>query len=376
MGGIDPDRVLQVIEWLEADYQRQGHLSLDDVLRVVERAKLTPLEALEVQDGVAPLLGEEDIAPAIPDDRGAEEEARVAVRSLLSPDEEVTLKRRVSAGDRARALLNEGQDDSSGALHRQVQEGRLALERYVGANQGLVGTIAARYARLSGLSRADLHQEGNLGLLRAIERFDPDRGFRFSTYAVHWIRQSITRALADRGRLIRIPVHANELVFKIRRAGRKLTWELGRKPTVEEIAAQVGIDVATATALLDISRSPVSLDSSRDEEGEGLVAAIPSAIPSPERLLVSRDSRELVHRTVNDLPVRERDIMTKRFGLDGQEPRTLEQIGEVYGVTRERIRQIESKVLKRLAKKDVLRQLDSTPPPDRRSPEEDEEEDE
>ncbi|MFO3796314.1 MAG: RNA polymerase sigma factor RpoD/SigA, partial [Anaerolineales bacterium] len=232
-----------------------------------------------------------------------------------------------------------------------IEEGLRAREHLIKANMRLVVSIARRYQG-SGLPLLDLIQEGNLGLMRAIEKYDPHRGFRFSTYATWWIRQSIGRAIATQGRTIRLPVHINDQVRNLYRIIYELEQKLGREPTFEEIAKASSLDVRKVRWLIKISWMPLSLDAplkDDDEEENDLARYIEDQnAPSPMQSAYHSMLREKLEEILATLPAREAHILRLRFGLETGEPCTLEELGRRFGLSRERVRQLESSALRRL----------------------------
>ncbi len=219
-----------------------------------------------------------------------------------------------------------------------------ARDRMIRSNLRLVVKIAKDYSNY-GLPLADLIAEGNVGLMKAVERFHPDKGAKFSTYGAWWIKQCIKRALANQGKTIRMPVHAIEKVSKLRRVHTQLFEELGREPTIEEIAAEADIDPAKAAMLLEAAIRPVSLDAPVGQDGDGashgeLIADVSATAPDHE--LFHQDLLDRLDQLMEPLDKRERNIIIKRFGLNGTRSRTLEQVGKEFGVTRERIRQLQN----------------------------------
>ncbi|WP_073952020.1 RNA polymerase sigma factor [Streptomyces kebangsaanensis] len=271
---------------------------------------------------------------------------------LLTAAEEVDLARRVEAGLFAEEKLNNTPDlDSRLALDldRLVVMGRMAKRRLIEANLRLVVSVAKRYVG-RGLTMLDLVQEGNLGLIRAVEKFDYARGYKFSTYATWWIRQAMSRALADQARTIRVPVHVVELINRVVRVQRRMLQERGYEPTPAEVAAHLDLPPERVGEVLRLAQEPVSLHAPVGEEDDVALGDLiedgdaASPVESAAFLLL----REHLEAVLSTLGERERKVVQLRYGLADGRPRTLEEIGRIFGVTRERIRQIESKTLSKL----------------------------
>ncbi len=269
---------------------------------------------------------------------------------LLTAADEAELAQAIVEGQRAEALLaEEGQSPSDrDALVERVHAGKLARQRFIQCNLRLVVSVAKRY-QSAGLPLIDLVQEGNLGLMRAVEKFDHRKGFKFSTYATWWIRQAVTRAIADKGRTIRVPVHMAETVGQVQRSTGHLARALGREPTVEEIAAASGLPADKVVEAQRVAFDPVSLFASVGDDDAELVdfLADPTAELPAEAAMTSFEHREL-RSVLTLLNQREQRVLELRFGLDGRRPRTLDEVGKEFRVTRERVRQIEAKALSKL----------------------------
>jgi RNA polymerase primary sigma factor len=288
---------------------------------------------------------------------------RIGKVALLNAEEEVVLAKRIEVGLYAAERVREFEDstDSAGSagmlspqlrrdLRWMVRDGERAKNHLLEANLRLVVSLAKRYTG-RGVAFLDLIQEGNLGLIRAVEKFDYTKGFKFSTYATWWIRQAITRAMADQARTIRIPVHMVEVINTLARIQRELLQDLGREPTPEQLAHEMDITPAKVLEIQHYGREPISLDQTIGDEGSGSplgdFIADSEAVSADELVSFTllQDHLRAVLATLSD---REAGIVRLRFGLTDGRPRTLDEIGQVYGVTRERIRQIESKTMSKL----------------------------
>jgi RNA polymerase primary sigma factor len=270
---------------------------------------------------------------------------------LLDAAQEVDLAKDIEAGLYAEHLLEQGKlpdgyDEAD--LKAMVRRGETAKDRFIRANLRLVVSIARRYVR-SGMPMLDLIQEGNTGLVRAVEKFDYERGFKFSTYATWWIRQAITRAIADQARTIRVPVHMVETINKLARVQRQLHQELGREATVEELAREMGVEPERVAEIQRIAQEPVSLQAPIGEEDSDLgdfIEDTDAVVPMEAAAFIMLQDQ--LEQILDSLSGREQKIIQLRFGLTDGHPRTLEEVGREFGVTRERIRQIESKTLAKL----------------------------
>ena len=272
--------------------------------------------------------------------------------ALLSAEEEVELSKRIEAGVYAEHLLQTGAKMTR-AKKRDVKilakEGKAARAHLLEANLRLVVSLAKRYTN-RGMPLLDLIQEGNLGLIRAMEKFDYTKGFKFSTYATWWIRQAITRAMADQARTIRIPVHMVEVINKLARVQRQMLQDLGREPTPEELAVELDMTPEKVVEVQKYGREPISLHTPLGEDGDSefgdLIEDSEAVVPADAVSFTLL--QEQLHAVLDTLSEREAGVVSMRFGLTDGQPKTLDEIGKVYGVTRERIRQIESKTMSKL----------------------------
>ncbi len=272
--------------------------------------------------------------------------------ALLNAEQEVELAKRIEAGLFAEEKLNAG-DDLDPKLRRELwwiaQDGKNAKNHLLEANLRLVVSLAKRYTG-RGMLFLDLIQEGNLGLIRAVEKFDYTKGFKFSTYATWWIRQAITRAMADQARTIRIPVHMVEVINKLARVQRQMLQDLGREPTPEELAKELDMTPEKVVEVQKYGREPISLHTPLGEDGDSefgdLIEDSEAVVPADAVSFTLL--QEQLHSVLDTLSEREAGVVSMRFGLSDGQPKTLDEIGKVYGVTRERIRQIESKTMSKL----------------------------
>jgi RNA polymerase primary sigma factor len=366
-GPLSADQVTDLV----AMGRQRGGVTMADIAAVIDRLDLPP----DAVDGVLRLLADEgvELLDTIADDveelrRGDDADSgrraspgdlvRIYLREigrvpLLTAEDEVELAKSIEAGLFAEEKLR-GMPDFGPAraraddLEQLAADGMAAKQRLIEANLRLVVSIAKRYIG-RGLIFLDLIQEGNLGLIRAVEKFDYTKGYKFSTYATWWIRQAITRAIADQARTIRIPVHMVETINKLARVQRQLNQDLGREPTVAEIAAEMGIGPQRVAEIQRVAQEPVSLQSPIGEEDSDLGDFIEDAdavVPiEAAAFIMLQDQLEEILDTLGS---REQTIIQLRFGLTDGHPRTLEEVGREFGVTRERIRQIESKTLAKL----------------------------
>ena len=353
---LDPEKFEMVIDYLEQngidvlkisnDDDVDDDIILDDEDEVeVEKIDLSVPEGVSDEDPVRMYLKEIGKVP------------------LLSADEEIELAQNMEDGAVATEKINvlKGRIDGASeeekaeikqeikTLQRDVDKGADAKKRLAEANLRLVVSIAKRYVG-RGMLFLDLIQEGNLGLIKAVEKFDYKKGYKFSTYATWWIRQAITRAIADQARTIRIPVHMVETINKLIRVSRQLLQELGREPSPEEIAKEMNMPVERVREILKISQEPVSLETPIGEEEDSHLGDFikDDNVPVPADAAAFTLLKEQLEEVLGTLTEREQKVLTLRFGLEDGRARTLEEVGKEFNVTRERIRQIEAKALRKL----------------------------
>ncbi|CAM3016594.1 sigma-70, region 3 [Propionibacterium acidifaciens F0233] len=277
----------------------------------------------------------------------------IAKTPLLDAAEEVELARLIEAGQYAQAILRGDAETTSDATREELEtiaeEGEHAMQHFVRANLRLVVSVARKYGR-SQMPLLDLVQEGNTGLIRAVEKFDYAKGFKFSTYATWWVRQAISRGIAQQGRIVRLPVHVAEQVNQILAVRRNLERNLGREPEVAEIAEELGVEESKVVDLIRYSREHVSLDAPVEDDGDtslGDLIARETA-PGPDELVLDAEDRTRLEGMLSDLDERSADVMRRRYGLlDGRQAK-LADIGAVWGITAERVRQIERAALNQL----------------------------
>ncbi|HEY3229729.1 MAG TPA: sigma-70 family RNA polymerase sigma factor [Roseiflexaceae bacterium] len=344
---------------LEAFPQPEVHIAEVDQLYAALQAEGIHIVAAPAELAADRAIGAAEAPAEPPDlpDLAPDELVRLYLEEigrvpLLTVEQEVALTQQIGVGELARQRLDGGAYGSwqeRSDLERQHTLGCEARQHLIQANLRLVVSIAKKYTSYS-LTSMDLIQEGNIGLIRAVEKFDYTRGFKFSTYATWWIRQAITRALADQSRTIRLPVHVGDTIGRIIRAARRLQQSLQHEPTAEEIAAALGMSADKVRRTLTASLYPLSLELPVGEEGEGRMGDFiaDDQITPPDEAAARALLRTQVEEALQQLPERERKILQLRYGLNDGRYRTLEEVGVEFGLTRERIRQIEAGALRKL----------------------------
>ena len=368
-----------ILEYQEiSDFFKDMNLDaeqLESVLDFLEHNNVDVLRISEDDDDDEIILDDEEevevekIDLSVPDGVSVEDPVRMYLKEigkvpLLSAEEEIELAKKMEAGSVAeekisllKTRMEESEDDAEKdeikaeikELQKEVDWGDDAKKRLAEANLRLVVSIAKRYVG-RGMLFLDLIQEGNLGLIKAVEKFDYRKGYKFSTYATWWIRQAIPRAIADQARTIRIPVHMVETINKLIRVSRQLLQKLGREPSPEEIAAEMNMPVDRVREILKISQEPVSLETPIGEEEDSHLGDFikDDNVPVPADAAAFTLLKEQLEEVLGTLTEREQKVLTLRFGLEDGRARTLEEVGKEFNVTRERIRQIEAKALRKL----------------------------
>ncbi len=339
----DVERDLDQLEEVYAALLRQNIRYLDEAPDEYDAQdeELTEIEKIREKD-------KNDLAQIDADDSVGLYLKEVGRVPLLTAEQEVSLSKRIERGRKAREAMAGG-DSNRASLRLFIEDGWAAREHLITANSRLVISVAKKYMG-RGVPFLDLIQEGNIGLIRAAKKFDYRRGHKFSTYATWWIRQAVTRAIADQGRTIRVPVHMGDQINRLLRTSHQLTQMLGRDPTTEELAESLGVTPKKVENMIQVARRPISLETPTDEEEDSILSDFiqDNDSPAPTDIVTHSLLREQLRDVLHSLPPREVRILQLRYGLHDGQSYTLEEVGRKMGVTRERVRQIEAQALSRL----------------------------
>ena len=346
--------------------KRQSNSSITNVMEEDDNLDMLDIDEDKMEDGTESYMNVdistdniEDIVSTKLEDKGNYDDIYIMGSTEESAEDDLELPKGVTVDDPVRLYLREIGRIKLLSANEEIElartiikggtPGAIAKRKLVQANLRLVVSIAKKYVG-RGMFFLVLIQEGNLGLIRAAEKFDHERGFKFSTYATWWIRQAITRAIADQARTIRIPVHMVETINKLKKVTRKLAQELSRKPTEEELAVEMGVSIPKLREIIKIAQEPLSLETPIGQEEDSRLGDFieDKEADAPIKTVASELLREDLAEVLCTLSPRERDVLRLRFGMDDGRQRTLEEVGQLFGVTRERIRQIEAKALRKL----------------------------
>ncbi len=354
-GGLVLEDIYELIPDLDENFEQ-----IERIMAALEEAGVRLTDTADDDDDQDLSLFEEDEDEDEDAEEGQATDDSIALYlremarvPLLSTAEEVSLAKRMERGEHAAARLKTTSAtrtaESEARLRASIEDGRLAREHIIKANTRLVVSIAKKYMG-RGVHFLDLIQEGNLGLMKAVEKFNYKLGFRFSTYATWWIRQTITRAIADQARTIRVPVHMNDRIRQLYKVTHELEQSLGRKPMPAEIATEMGLDPSKIEWMQTVSWRPLSLEQPVGEEEDSEFGSLieDETEPSPSQTVIETLLRDKVEQVLSTLTPREQRIIRLRFGLVNGKSYTLEEVGQKFGLTRERIRQIENRALRRL----------------------------
>jgi RNA polymerase primary sigma factor len=339
----DAERDIDQLEEVYASLLRANINYLDEAPDEddAQDEELTEIEKLREKD-------KNDLAQIDADDSVGLYLKEVGRVPLLTAEQEVSLSKRIERGRNARESMARG-DGNRDNLRLFIEDGWAAREHLITANSRLVISVAKKYMG-RGVPFLDLIQEGNIGLIRAAKKFDYRRGHKFSTYATWWIRQAVTRAIADQGRTIRVPVHMGDQINRLLRTSHQLTQMLGRDPTTEELAESLSVTPKKVENMIQVARRPISLETPTDEEEDSILSDFiqDEESPAPTEVVTNSLLREQLRDVLHTLPPREVRILQLRYGLHDGQSYTLEEVGRKMGVTRERVRQIEAQALSRL----------------------------